>query len=125
MGHPPNTQIGALANAPHAHARQALILALILVFVVVFLLGLYVYLFAPMLARLGEETGRAGQILKMIPRDVVLKCTHLHHYFVGAPQFDFDAAARRGAARRGASGSTAALTRSGCTCAGIGQEDDE
>eukprot|EP00741_Cyanophora_paradoxa_P022880 tig00021522_g22100.t1 len=57
--------------------------ALILTFVILFLAGLYLYLFAPMLARLREETGRAGQILHMIPKDVVLKCVHLHHYFVG------------------------------------------
>eukprot|EP00741_Cyanophora_paradoxa_P022879 tig00021522_g22099.t1 len=57
--------------------------ALILTFVILFLAGLYLYLFAPMLARLREETGRAGQILRMIPKDVVLKCVHLHHYFVG------------------------------------------
>eukprot|EP00741_Cyanophora_paradoxa_P016200 tig00000042_g15640.t1 len=57
--------------------------ALILTFVILFLLALYIYLFAPMLARLGEETGRAGQILRMLPKDVVFKCVHLHHYFVG------------------------------------------
>eukprot|EP00741_Cyanophora_paradoxa_P005938 tig00000949_g5756.t1 len=88
--------------------------ALILTFVILFLAALYIYLFAPMLARLGEETGRAGQILKMVPKDVVLKaralcpparpacdaltrplraraqCVHLHHYFVGIGKEDED-----------------------------------
>eukprot|EP00741_Cyanophora_paradoxa_P008287 tig00001284_g8016.t1 len=65
-----NQAVGAIVT--EAVASMA---ALILSFVVIFLMVLYVYLFAPMLARLGEETGRAGQILKM--------CVHLHSYFVG------------------------------------------
>eukprot|EP00741_Cyanophora_paradoxa_P017446 tig00020965_g16855.t1 len=60
-----------------------LIEALILAFNIVFLGFLYIYLFAPMLSRLREESGRTGQILRMLPKDVVIKCPHLHMYFVG------------------------------------------
>eukprot|EP00741_Cyanophora_paradoxa_P016702 tig00020938_g16131.t1 len=65
--------------------------ALILVFNTCFLLLLYVYLFSPMLNRLREESGRTGQILRMLPKDVVLKCRHLHVYYVGIADDESDA----------------------------------